>query len=149
MKLRVYMDTSVFSARLDERAPERRAQTEEFFTRLDALDVSTSTLTRVELAQTREAGRREELLGLLDGLTVHPVSDEATQLADGYLDRGVFGPSSFGDAVHVAMAVLTGQDVLVSWNFKHLVNRCNRAKINEVNVSRGLCTVEIVAPPEL
>ncbi len=149
MKLRVYMDTSVFSARMDERAPERRAQTEEFFARLGTFDASTSTLTEVELARTRETERREALLGLLDGLTVYPVGDEATELARVYLDRGVFGPASFDDAVHVAMAVLTGQDVLVSWNFKHLVNRRNRAKVNEVNVSKGLRTMEIVAPPEL
>lgn len=149
MKLRVYIDTSVFSARLDDRGPERRLQTEEFFARLGTFDVSTSTLTSVELAQTQEAGRREKLLELLDGLTVHPVSDEAAQLADVYLARGVFGPASLSDAIHVAMAVVTGQDILVSWNFKHLVNRRNRAKVNEVNVSRGLRAVEIVAPPEL
>jgi len=143
------MDTSVFSACLDERGPERRAQTEEFFAKLGTFGASTSTLARDELARTREVERRERLLKLLDGVTVHPVSDEATQLARDYLDRGVFGPASLNDAIHVAVAVLTGQNVLVSWNFKHLVNRRNRARVNEVNVSKGLCTVEILAPPEL
>ncbi len=149
MKLRVYVDTSVFSALIDERAPERCAETEEFFARLGELDASTSLLARDELEQTPEGGRRAQLLGLLDGLTVHPVSDEALALARRYVDGGVFGPVTFSDAVHVAVAVLTGQDVVVSWNFKHLVNRRRRAKVNEVNVSMGLRTIEIVAPPEL
>ena len=53
------------------------------------------------------------------------------------------------DALHVAAAVLTRQDVLLSWNFKHLVNRRRRAQINEENISLGLPTIEIVAPPEI
>jgi len=53
------------------------------------------------------------------------------------------------DAVHVAAAVLTRQDILISWNFKHLVNRRRRAKINEVNTTRGLPGLEILAPPEV
>ena len=54
----------------------------------------------------------------------------------------------YNDALHVAGAVLTQQDVLLSWNFKHLVNR-RRAQINEGNISIGLRTIEIVAPPEI
>ena len=49
----------------------------------------------------------------------------------------------------MAAAVLTRQDVLLSWNFKHLVNRRRRAQINEENISLGLPTIEIVAPPEI
>jgi hypothetical protein len=37
----------------------------------------------------------------------------------------------------VAAAVLTQQDVLLSWNFEHLVNRHRRAQINEGNISLG------------
>jgi len=55
----------------------------------------------------------------------------------------------YNDALHVAAAVLTRQDVLLSWNFKHLVNRRRRARINEYNISVGLPAVEIVAPPEV
>lgn len=53
------------------------------------------------------------------------------------------------DALHVTVAVVSRQDVLVSWNFRHLVNRRRRALINEVNILLGFPTIEIVAPPEL
>ncbi len=62
---------------------------------------------------------------------------------------GVFTAFMMNDAVHVAAAVLTRQDILLSWNFKHLVNRVRRAEINQVNVSQGLPTIEIIAPPEI
>jgi hypothetical protein len=39
--------------------------------------------------------------------------------------------------------------MLVSWNFRHLVNRRRRALINEANVLSGHPTIEILAPPEV
>lgn len=70
-------------------------------------------------------------------------------LSKDVVQAGVFTAIMMNDAVHVAAAVLTRQDILLSWNFKHLVNRVRRAKINQVNVSQGLPTIEIVAPPEI
>jgi predicted nucleic acid-binding protein len=149
MKLKLYLDTSVFSAYLDDRAPDRRAQTVEFWERLAAFDVCTSEVAREELDKTPNADRRKRLLRLLDGLTLHAVTEEMKQLSERYVQAGVFTAIMMNDSVHVAAAVLTRQDILLSWNFKHLVNRVRRAKINQVNISQGLPTIEILAPPEI
>jgi predicted nucleic acid-binding protein len=149
MKLRVYLDTSVFSAYYDDRVTDRQVETEEFWTRLSEFEVSTSELTREELAQTPDVAQRAKLEELLKDFTMHPITDEMKTLARNYIDRGVFSPVVFNDALHVAAAVLTRQDVLLSWNFKHLVNRRRRAMVNEVNIFLGLPTIEIVAPPEV
>ncbi len=53
------------------------------------------------------------------------------------------------DALHVAVAVVTRQDIFVSWNFRHLVNRRRRALVNEVNVLMSHPPIEILAPPEV
>jgi hypothetical protein len=71
------------------------------------------------------------------------------QLGQRYVSEGVFTATMLSDALHVAAAVISRQDVLLSWNFRHLVNRRRRAKVNEVNVEAGLRTIEILAPPEL
>ncbi|HET8669717.1 MAG TPA: hypothetical protein VFM05_03545 [Candidatus Saccharimonadales bacterium] len=116
--------------------------------RVGAFDVCTSQLARDELQNTADADRRKRLLKLLEGLKVHSVTLEMKELAKQYVEAGVFTAVMMNDAVHVAAAVLTRQDILLSWNFKHLVNRVRRAKINQVNVSQGLPTIEIIAPPE-
>lgn len=149
MKLKIYLDTSIFSAYFDDRAPDRRAQTEEFWERIAAFEACSSELAREELAKTPDADRRKRLLRLLDGMTVHRIAADMKQLSEQYVRAGVFTPITMNDAVHVAAAVLTRQDILLSWNFKHLVNRVRRAKINQVNVSQGLPTIEIIAPPEI
>ena len=88
-------------------------------------------------------------LALLEGFTIHAVTDEMKTLAHRYVEKDVFAIKVFNDALHVAAAVLTRQDMLVSWNFKHLVNRQRRAKINDINISLGLPTIEILPPPEV
>ena len=149
MKLKIYLDTSVFSAYFDDRAQDRRAQTMEFWERIASFDACTSELAREELQNTPTADRRKHLLRLLAGLTLHSITEEMRQLSERYVQAGVFTAIMMNDAVHVAAAVLTRQDLLLSWNFKHLVNRVRRAKINQVNVSQGIPTIEIIAPPEI
>jgi predicted nucleic acid-binding protein len=149
MPLRVYLDTSVFSAYYDDAISDRRTQTEDFWKRRSEFELSTSVVAREELEQTPDPARRTQLITLVDGVTVHPVTDMMRSLARSYIDAGVFTAVMYNDAVHVAAAVLTRQDVLLSWNFRHLVNRRRRAQINEVNISLGLPTIDIVAPPEV
>lgn len=149
MPLRVYLDTSVFSAYFDEAVSDRQTQTEDFWNRRSEFELSTSVVAREELEQTPDPSRRMQLITLVDSVTVHSVTDLMRSLAKSYIDSGVFTGVMYNDAVHVAAAVLTRQDVLLSWNFKHLVNRRRRAQINEVNISLSLATIDIVAPPEV
>jgi len=149
LKLLVYLDTSVFSAYFDERAPERQAETVEFWKRRHQYELSTSELARQELSRTPDSGRKEQLLKLLEGITLYGIDAEMRDLAQHYIDSGVFLPTMADDALHVATAVINRQDILLSWNFKHLVNRRRRAMVNQLNTARGLPTIEIVAPPEI
>jgi hypothetical protein len=149
MKQRIYLDTSVVSAFNDARAPDRQMLTREFFGRIAEFDASASDLTRTEIERTEDAARREQMLGLLAGLTIHPTTQEAKDLADRYLASGIFPATVPEDALHVAIAVLAHQDVLVSWNFKHLVNQRRRAAVHTLNFSLGLPTISILPPPEL
>lgn len=149
IKLRVYLDTSVLSAYLDSRMPDRRDLTAEFWGRRAEYELATSELAREELGAVADAALRERLLGLLDEVTVHPVSAEMEELADLYIRNGIFAPSTRDDALHVAAASLTRQDILLSWNFKHLVNRRSRALVALTNILLGLSAIDILAPPEL
>jgi len=149
IKLRIYLDTSVFSAYLDDRTPERQADTAEFWKRRHQYELATSELAREELARTPDSLHRDKLLKLLEGFTLLRIDSEMKDLAQHYIDGGIFLPTMADDALHVAASVLSRQDILLSWNFKHLVNRRRRALVNQLNTTRGLPTIEIVAPPEI
>jgi len=148
-RLRVYLDTSVFSAYLDERTPERQALTRGFWLRLPEFEPSTSVVAERELARTPDVDRRSALLELLAGVTVYAVTPEIGTLAVEYIGLGIVDLERANDAMHVASAVLTEQDVLVSWNFRHLVNRRRRALFEDANRAWGLPLIEILSPPEV
>jgi len=53
------------------------------------------------------------------------------------------------DALHVAIATIFHCDILLSWNFAHLVNYQNRIKINGINLLNGYKEISIINPFEL
>ena len=83
----------------DDRAPDRQVQTEEFWARLAEFEAATSELAREELEQTPDPGRRTQLLKLLAGLTLHPITTERRELARHYVDAEVFTLIMLNDAL--------------------------------------------------
>jgi len=78
-----------------------------------------------------------------------PNLDEAAELAGEYLSRGIVGPGSRADAEHVALATVAQADILVSWNFKHIVNVGRIRHFHAVNIELGYGTPEIRTPLEV
>ncbi len=77
------------------------------------------------------------------------LSEEAIQLADFYISEKVVGKSSVEDCRHIAIATINKVDVLVSWNFKHIVNVERIRGYNSVNLKNGYSIIEIRSPKEL
>lgn len=81
--------------------------------------------------------------------SIFPITVEALSLAESYLENKVV-PATYGDdARHVAIAVVHRVTVIVSWNFRHLVNLRREAGFNSVNILLGYPSVHIVSPLEL
>jgi predicted nucleic acid-binding protein len=87
MKLRVYTDTSVFSAYFDDRAVDRKSLTREFWQNLGAYECATSELAVEELRQTADLQLRTQMESLLVGFQIIPVTDEMRTLAENICSR--------------------------------------------------------------
>lgn len=74
-----------------------------------------------------------------------PAPGAVTQL-DAY---GVLPAKMRVDAQHIAIATVGRVDVLVSWNFKHIVNLRRIHGYNSVNLRRGYPMIEIRTPREV
>ena len=57
-------------------------------------------------------------------------------------------PRYLDDALHIATAVVHEMDVVVSWNFEHLVKLKTRLGVNGLNRLLGYREIEIVSPEE-
>ena len=59
-------------------------------------------------------------------------------------------PAKFrNDMLHIALATIADADILVSWNFKHLVRYDKIQQFNALNIENGYRAVAIYFPREV
>lgn len=76
-------------------------------------------------------------------------SEISRELRDQYLKAGVVGSNHVNDAHHVAIATVSDADMIVSWNFKHIVHYEKIRQFNQVNARAGYGALEIYSPLEV
>ena len=68
-------------------------------------------------------------------------------MTDAYISEGVLTSRNQDDCRHIALAVTSGCDIIVSWNFKHMVRMSTIQKVRTVNVQKGYFKIlDIVSP---
>lgn len=148
MKQRFYFDTSVFGGLFDAEFEEETALLFEKVN-LGQIKCVYSNLTESELTNAPEKVRnyfesikeefKEKVFVTPDGL----------KLAQTYVKEKVVGETSLDDCIHIATATLSRVNVLVSWNFKHIVNIYRIRGYNSVNLRLGYSILEIHSPKEI
>jgi len=79
----------------------------------------------------------------------YPTNGIMVNLSKKYLEQKIVSEKYYNDALHIAIATVLGVDVLVSWNFKHIVNLNRINLFNAVNLSQGYKILEIRTPKEV
>ena len=145
---RVYIDTSVVGGQFDK---EFSADTIPFFNAVanGQLILIVSDLLEAELLRAPQ-----HVKDFLESLPANQIENirltqEAAKLADQYILAKVVGQTSRADCQHIAMATLAKIDVLVSWNFKHIVNLDKIRGYNGINYQLGYNMIEIRTPKEI
>ena len=111
-------------------------------------DLSISALVIAEARSgDEEAARRR--LGLLEGLPVLHVSDDAIDLAERLVAGAALPEKAKEDALHIAVAAVHGIDYLLTWNCKHIANARKRSLIEALCRASGYEPPVICTPEEL
>ncbi len=143
----VYADTSVFGGVFDDEFTEASKMF------VDAVvagrfSLVTSELVRQEIAAAPE-GVRQLFDDLLPAAQIAVVSDEVLRLQQAYLSAGIVSERFATDALHVAVATVSETSMIVSWNFRHIVNFQKIPKYNAVNKLHGYSDIAIYSPLEV
>jgi hypothetical protein len=145
---RVYVDTSVIGGCFDpEFAPWSKGLFKDFTLGLYAPVVSAIVTAEVQPAPEPIRRKYAELIGL-GAEILHPDA-AAESLAQVYLQRQIVPPRYSDDALHIALATTSDVDLLVSWNFKHIVHYDRIRLFNAVNMELGYKTLQIYSPREV
>ena len=118
---RIYVDTSVIGGIFDD---EFSRDTLPFFEKIISGDI---ILVCSEITLNELINAPQEVKDFFNGipekrLEVLEITEESFSLADAYIKEQVVGNTSKADCLHIALATINKIDILVSWNFKHIVN---------------------------
>ena len=145
---RVYIDTSVIGGCLDE---EFREHSERLFADFETERLR-AVVSNITIAEILEAP--EQVRALLDRPALQKaqtvfLDEEAVSLAEAYIKERVVGEGNRVDAQHIAIATVQRVDILVSWNFQHIVKWSRIRAFNSVNLKCGYPQLEIRSPQEV
>ena len=145
--IRIYADTSVFGGVFDS---EFEQPSKAFF---NAVKQGRFVLVSSELVrQEIHAGpKRVQALfsDILPIVEIAEVTAEALKLQQAYARAGILSEKHSTDALHVALATVSQVSLIVSWNFKHIVNFQKIPMYNAVNTLHGYREIAIYSPLEV
>ena len=148
MRQRIYIDNSVLGGYYDKEFEE---DTLMFFQRIENKDfnVHLSEITNAELVLAPQRVKDVVKKIPADCLTLLQFTEEAQELSKHYIEEKALGQASLNDAYHIAIATIYRLDVLVSWNFKNIVNLDKIRQFNAINFKFGYPFIDIRTPKEL
>ncbi|HAQ18544.1 MAG TPA: PIN domain protein [Prolixibacteraceae bacterium] len=144
---KIYIDTSVLGGYFDK---EFDVATRRLFDEVKKGEykVVISNVTEGELLNAPE--RVRTLLNDLEiDYEVIALTGDVVSLALEYIRENVVDQSSYDDCLHIAIATISRLDLLVSWNFKHIVNIKRIRGYNGINIKNGYPSIEIRSPKDL
>ena len=148
-RLKIYLDTSVISHLEAPDAPDKQEDTRKLWADIQAgkYEAFISPVVVLELdgcSEPKLSALARQLQSIR--LTELQANDEVLELAEQYLKAGILPPKSARDRQHIAYACVYNCDMLVSWNFKHMVNYKTIAGVKSVNAVAGYREMPIFTP---
>ena len=151
-KLKIYLDTSVVSHLDQQDAPKEMEITHVLWELIKSgeYDVVLSSVDFLELGRCS----KEKQAVLADYLTQIQyqhvdITDEILSTADRFIELKVLTKKNYVDCQHIAAAIHTGCDLVVSWNFEHMVNIRTIKGAKVVTAIEGYKDILICSPTML
>jgi hypothetical protein len=149
MLQKLYLDTSIISHLDAQDTPDKMRETLLVWDYIKSgkYNVVISKITLDEIEKCAEP-KRSKMLESISKIK-HQFSyenDISTGLADEYIKYGVLTDKSKIDLRHVVLAVVLDCEIILSWNFKHLVKYKTIKKVREINKLLGYNEIDIVSP---
>lgn len=145
--IKIYADTSVFGGIFDK---EFEDPSRSFFdaVRKTRYSLITSELVRQEI-EAAPVKVRNFFVEILPIAEITEVTEDSLKLQEAYLKADILSEKYSTDALHVALATVSQASLIVSWNFKHIVNFQKIPLYNAVNTLHGYNEIAIYSPMEV
>ena len=146
-KIKIYADTSVFGGVFDDEFSEHSLLFFDLIDR-DIFQLVISDVVRSELSNAPK-NIREFAEKYYSKSESAEVTLEAIKLQQMYIEAKIVSPKFITDALHVALATTSNCNMIISWNFKHIVNFQRIPQYNSINLVNGYNQINIFSPSEV
>ena len=76
-------------------------------------------------------------------------NSQSAELVKHYRSHKILSDKFTDDMMHIALATIAEVDILVSWNFKHIVHYDKIYQFNAINIKKGYKPLAIYSPREV
>lgn len=148
-KLKVYLDTSVISYLKQDDSPDETKITlrlwEKFKTGIYGIYLSQVDFTEMDKCEEPKLSFLKEKLNEID-FEILEVKSSTQALAKEIINMGILTGKSFDDCTHIAVAIENECDIIVSWNFKHMVNIKTINGVRAITILKNQKNINILNP---
>jgi len=150
---KIYLETSVLNFVFADDSPDKKADTIKLFEMIEMgrFIPYTSDYVKNEIDDTPDVDKRNRMNRLTAEYNIEKLrkTDKIRHLAEEYVKEGMIPEKYRTDAFHIAAATFYELDMIISWNFQHIVKRKTIIKAEEINLRNGYKKVEIYSPSEV
>lgn len=111
-------------------------------------ELFTSEIVLAEIGDG-EAVMAQLRLGVMNGIKLLQVTDDAEALTRRILDSGLLPLDADRDAAHIALATIYEMDILLSWNCRHIANASIQARLRRLAEQMGFALPVLCTPDEM
>ena len=152
-KLKLYFDASAVGNLDQATLPREMAdmQTLWEFVKLREYDIVISSTLLDELNAIKDMDKKNAILDYLEQVDFEPVqpTKEIHDIAKLIIQHGILTQKSYNDCMHIAFALVTGCDCIVTYNFKHLVNLKTIKSVRRISFIQGYGDIDILTAETL
>ena len=151
-KLKLYLDTSVISHLEAPDTPEKMQETLALWKDIKAgkyeIVISSVLVEEIEKCIQPKKSIMYDFLSEIDYETIK--SDSVIdEIGSEIIRLGILTEKSWDDCLHIACAIVSSCNYIVSWNFKHMVNIKTINGVRAITNLLGYSSIDIIAPPSL
>jgi len=151
-KPKIYLDTSIISHLYQLDVPEKMKDTLALWKDIKQGDynICISNVVLNEIAENSEMKRQILLEHLAEiEYALVSVDDEIRAYADRIVSEGILTEKRYDDCLHIGCAVVSQCNMLLSWNFKHMVKVATVNGVRSINAMLGYHGIDIFPPSML
>ena len=146
--LKIYLDTSAIGYLDEITSPKEMEEMSSLWALIKKGEYSVviSPVVMDELMANLNISKRDILLSKLKQIeyTISEITDDVHKIAKSVVLNGVLPDRNYNDCLHIACAIASRCDCIVSYNFKHLVNISTIKSVRAISNLHGNGNIDIV-----